>query len=56
MKGEVVFDHVSFGYTPRAHSIHDFSVCGSCRSEEFAIVGPTGAGEGSHCQSLMRIL
>ena len=44
MKGEVVFDQVSFGYTPERTIIHDFSATAHA-GQKVAIVGPTGAGK-----------
>ena len=41
MKGQVVFDRVSFGYTPDRTIIHDFSATAHA-GQKVAIVGPTG--------------
>ncbi len=52
-KGEVVFDHVSFGYLPGQTIIKDFSA----KIEpgmKVAIVGPTGAGKTTLVNLLMR--
>ena len=52
-KGEVVFDHVRFGYTPERTILGDFSL----RAEPgklVAIVGPTGAGKTTVINLLMR--
>ena len=52
-KGEVVFDHVKFGYTPERTIIHDFSVKIK-PGQKVAIVGPTGAGKTTLVNLLMR--
>ena len=44
MKGQVVFDRVSFGYTPERTIINDFSATAHA-GQKVAIVGPTGAGK-----------
>ncbi len=51
--GEVVFDHVSFGYTPDKKVIRDFSFTVPPASH-VAIVGPTGAGKTTLVNLLMR--
>ena len=53
MKGEVVFDHVSFGYTPERTIIHDFSATARA-GQKVAIVGPTGAGKTTIVNLLMK--
>ena len=53
MKGEVVFDHVSFGYTPERTIIHDFSATAHA-GQKVAIVGPTGAGKTTIVNLLMK--
>src|SRR5699024_10305159 len=44
VQGDVVFDHVQFGYSPDKMIINDFSASVSA-GEKVAIVGPTGAGK-----------
>lgn len=52
-RGEVTFDHVSFGYHADRLIIHDFSA--SARpGQKIAIVGPTGAGKTTMVNLLMR--
>ena len=52
-RGEVTFDHVSFGYNADRLIIHDFSA--SARpGQKIAIVGPTGAGKTTMVNLLMR--
>lgn len=53
MKGEVVFDRVSFGYTPERTIIHDFSATAHA-GQKVAIVGPTGAGKTTIVNLLMK--
>ena len=53
MKGEVVFDQVSFGYTPERTIIHDFSATAHA-GQKIAIVGPTGAGKTTIVNLLMK--
>ena len=53
MKGEVVFDQVSFGYTPEKTIIHDFSATAHA-GQKIAIVGPTGAGKTTIVNLLMK--
>lgn len=52
-KGQVVFDHVSFGYTPEKTIIHDFSAFAK-PGQKIAIVGPTGAGKTTIVNLLMK--
>jgi ATP-binding cassette subfamily B multidrug efflux pump len=52
-KGEVVFDHVRFGYNPDEIVIKDFSLSVQPGSR-IAIVGPTGAGKTTIVKLLMR--
>ena len=52
-KGEVVFDHVRFGYTPERVIINDFSATVK-PGQKVAIVGPTGAGKTTLVNLLMR--
>lgn len=53
VKGNVAFDHVSFGYHPDKTIIHDFSAQVKAGSK-VAIVGPTGAGKTTIVNLLMR--
>ena len=53
MKGEVIFDRVSFGYTPERTIIHDFSATAHA-GQKVAIVGPTGAGKTTIVNLLMK--
>ena len=53
MKGQVVFDQVSFGYTPERTIIHDFSATAHA-GQKVAIVGPTGAGKTTIVNLLMK--
>ncbi|MBR5559771.1 MAG: ABC transporter ATP-binding protein [Oscillospiraceae bacterium] len=53
MDGNVVFDHVRFGYTPDRTLIKDFNL--EVKSGEMvAIVGPTGAGKTTLVNLLLR--
>ncbi len=53
IRGDVTFDHVSFGYDPGQLVIRDFSV--DVKSgQKIAIVGPTGAGKTTIVKLLMR--
>ena len=52
-KGQVIFDHVSFGYTPEKTIIHDFSAFAK-PGQKIAIVGPTGAGKTTIVNLLMK--
>ena len=49
----MVFDHVSFGYTPEKITIHDFSADVK-QGQKVAIVGPTGAGKTTMIKLLLR--
>ncbi len=52
-KGDVVFDHVKFGYTPEKILINDMNI--NVKSgQTIAIVGPTGAGKTTLINLLMR--
>ena len=53
LEGNVVFDHVSFGYTPEKITIHDFSADVK-QGQKVAIVGPTGAGKTTMIKLLLR--
>lgn len=53
VKGDVAFEHISFGYSPEKTVIHDFSI--NVRAgQKVAIVGPTGAGKTTIVNLLMR--
>lgn len=53
IRGEVVFDHVRFGYRPEQTVIKDF--CARVQpGQKIAIVGPTGAGKTTLIKLLMR--
>ena len=51
--GEVIFDHVGFGYRPEQPIIHDFRAHVE-PGQKIAIVGPTGAGKTTMVKLLMR--
>lgn len=53
VKGDVTFQHVSFGYSPERKIIHDFSAQVKA-GQKIAIVGPTGAGKTTMVNLLMR--
>ena len=53
IKGEVVFDHVSFSYTPDKPLIQDMNLTVH-QGETIAIVGPTGAGKTTLVNLIMR--
>lgn len=53
LKGNVTFEHVSFGYDPDQIIIHDFSA-DVREGQKIAIVGPTGAGKTTMIKLLMR--
>lgn len=53
LKGNVEFDHVSFGYTPEKIIIKDFSA-NIKEGQKIAIVGPTGAGKTTMVKLIMR--
>ena len=53
IKGEVVFDHVCFGYDEEKTVIHDFSASVK-PGQKIAIVGHTGAGKTTMVNLLMR--
>lgn len=53
LKGNVEFDHVSFGYTPDKIIINDFSAKVN-EGQKIAIVGPTGAGKTTMVKLIMR--
>lgn len=53
VKGDIVFEHVNFGYSPDRTIINDFSATISS-GQKVAIVGPTGAGKTTLVNLLMR--
>ncbi len=53
VRGEVILDHVKFGYTPDKTIIHDLSLIAE-PGKTVAIVGPTGAGKTTVINLLMR--
>lgn len=53
LKGNVEFEHVSFGYDPDKIVIHDFNADVK-EGQKVAIVGPTGAGKTTMVKLLMR--
>ena len=53
VKGDVQFEHVSFGYNENREIIHDFSADIKV-GQKIAIVGPTGAGKTTMVNLLMR--
>ncbi len=53
LKGEVTFEHVSFGYSPDKTIINDFNATVK-PGQKIAIVGPTGAGKTTMVMLLMR--
>lgn len=53
LKGQVNFEHVSFGYSKDQIIIHDFSA-EAVPGSKIAIVGPTGAGKTTMVKLLMR--
>lgn len=52
-KGDIVFDHVHFGYDPEKIIVNDFSAHAK-PGQKIAIVGPTGAGKTTMVNLLMR--
>jgi ATP-binding cassette subfamily B protein len=52
-KGEIVFDHVSFGYDPRREILHDVSFTVPA-GHKVAIVGESGAGKSTISKLLFR--
>jgi ATP-binding cassette subfamily B protein len=53
VRGDVVFDHVSFGYDPVQPALHDLSFNVTAGST-IALVGPTGAGKTTALSLLYR--
>ena len=51
--GDILFDHVRFGYDPEHPVIKDFTACVKA-GQMVAIVGPTGAGKTTMVKLLMR--
>ena len=52
-RGEVTFDHVTFGYSPEETIINDFCFT-AYPGQSIAIVGPTGAGKTTIVKLMMR--
>ncbi len=54
LSGDIVFDHVSFGYTPDSETLHDvsFTIPGG---STFAILGGTGSGKSTIMHLLNRL-
>ncbi len=53
LEGNIVFDHVKFGYDPNKTIINNFN-CSVKNGQKIAIVGPTGAGKTTMVKLLMR--
>ena len=53
LEGNVVFDHVKFGYDENKTIINDFN-CNVKNGQKIAIVGPTGAGKTTMVKLFMR--
>jgi ATP-binding cassette subfamily B protein len=53
-RGEVVVDHVSFGYASAAPVLHDVSLT-IAPGERLALVGPTGAGKSTLAKLVARL-
>ena len=53
LEGNIVFDHVKFGYDEGKTIINDFN-CSVKNGQKIAIVGPTGAGKTTMVKLLMR--
>ena len=53
IRGEIVFDHVSFGYDPEVPVLHDV-VLHVAPGETVAFVGPTGAGKSTIAKLVTR--
>ncbi len=53
LEGNIVFDHVKFGYDENKTIINDFN-CSVKNGQKIAIVGPTGAGKTTMVKLLMR--
>lgn len=52
-KGDIAFEHVSFGYTPDRLLMRDISFTAK-RGQKIAVVGSTGAGKTTLINLLMR--
>ena len=53
LQGNIVFNHVKFGYDENKTIINDFN-CSVKKGQKIAIVGPTGAGKTTMVKLLMR--
>ncbi|MCQ2583524.1 MAG: ABC transporter ATP-binding protein/permease [Treponema sp.] len=53
LKGEVVFDHVTFGYTPEKTVLHDICIHAK-PGQKIALVGSTGSGKTTTINLLSR--
>ena len=53
VKGEIVLDHVSFGYQKDTDVPHDISLT-VCAGETLAVVGHSGGGKSTLCQLIPR--
>ena len=53
VKGEIVLDHVSFGYQKDTDVLHDISLT-VCAGETLAVVGHSGGGKSTLCQLIPR--
>jgi len=53
-RGQIHFEHVSFGYSPDRLALHDVSIAIE-PGEVVAVVGPTGAGKSTLASLLLRL-
>ena len=53
LRGDIRFEHVSFGYEPGKPVLHDISLA-IAKGETIAFVGPSGAGKTTLCSLLPR--
>ena len=53
--GAIVFDHVTFGYTPGAEPIYQGVSLAIAPGERLALVGPTGAGKSTFVKLIQRL-